>query len=113
LKAFLLDENVPRRIRFTPSLPVVHSGDFGVSCSDTFLWDTARANSYVIVTKDSDFSDRIMLAEPPPWIVHLRIGNMRKLEFHTFLAKIWPQVEALLPTHKLINVYASQIEAAG
>ena len=57
MKAFLFDENIPRRIRFKPTLPVLHSGDFGNSCTDTFLWDTARANSYIIVTKDSDFSE--------------------------------------------------------
>lgn len=111
MKAFLFDENVPNRIRFAPKLPVLHSRDLGTSCSDSFLWDTARANEYVIVTKDVDFSDRIMLSDPPPWIVHLRIGNMRKREFHTFLARIWPQVETLLPTHKLINVYTDQIES--
>lgn len=52
-----------------------------------------------------------MLAEPPPWIVHLRIGNMRKRDFHTFLEKVWPQIEALLPVNKLINVYRDKIEA--
>jgi len=43
--------------------------------------------------------------------VHLRIGNMRRRDFHEFLAKVWPQVETLLPAHKLVNVYADRIEA--
>jgi hypothetical protein len=27
---------------------------------------------------------------PPPWIVHLRFGNIRREEFHRFLASVWP-----------------------
>ena len=111
MKGLLLDENIPSRIIFTPTLPVVHSTSLGQSLSDTFLWEYACANEYVIVTKDTDFSNRIMLADPPPWVVHLRIGNMRKRDFHVFLARIWPQVEGLLPAHKLINVYSDRIEA--
>ncbi len=111
MKGLLLDENIPGRITFTPTLPVLHSTSLGQSLSDTFLWEYARANEYVILTKDTDFSNRIMLSHPPPWVVHLRIGNMRKWQFHLFLAQIWPRVERLLPAHKLINVYSDRIEA--
>jgi hypothetical protein len=43
--------------------------------------------------------------------VHLRFGNMRKREFHSFLAQVWPQIEILVIDHKLINIYLDQIEA--
>lgn len=111
MKGLLLDENIPSRILFTPQLPVLHATLLGSSLSDTFLWEYARANEYVILTKDTDFSNRILLSDPPPWIVHLRIGNMRKRDFHLFLARVWPDVERLLPAHKLINVYADRIES--
>jgi predicted nuclease of predicted toxin-antitoxin system len=64
----------------------------------------------VIVSKDADFSDRIILQSPPPWVVHLRFGNLRRKEFHARLARVWPQVEGLLKTHKLVNVYADRLE---
>ncbi|WP_353851558.1 DUF5615 family PIN-like protein [Microcystis sp. LE19-195.1E] len=64
-----------------------------------------------MVTKDADFSDRIMLDFSPPKVVHLRFGNIRKREFHQFLARIWPQIEALVIEHKLVNVYLDRIEA--
>lgn len=111
MRGFLFDENVPHRLTFTPSLPMVHSSDLGASLSDTSLWDFARQEEFVIVTKDADFSNRIMLTNPPPWIIHLRIGNIRKREFHLFLSSIWNQLEALLPVHKLILVYLDRIEA--
>jgi predicted nuclease of predicted toxin-antitoxin system len=111
LKGFLLDENVPYRLTFTPSLPIIHSSDLGQSSSDTSLWEYARKNEYVIVTKDADFTNRIMLSSPPRWVVHLRIGNMRKRDFHNFLAQVWTEIESLLPLHKLVLVYADRIEA--
>ena len=111
MRGFLLDENIPNRITFTPSLPIIHSTALGQSLTDSFLWEHRRSNGYVIVTKDTDFSNRTMLSDPPPWVVHLRIGNMRKRDFHSFLARVWPQVEALLPIHKLVNVYVDRIEA--
>ena len=41
----------------------------------------------------------------------MRVGNLRLAEFRSFVARVWPQVEALLPAHKLINVYRDRIEA--
>ena len=72
---------------------------------------TRASEKLVIVSKDADFSDRIMLSAPPPWIVHLRFGNLRRKEYHALLAKMWPHVEALLPQNKLICVYADRIES--
>lgn len=111
MTGFLFDENLPRQIRFTPFLPVAHVAVLGPSPQDVAVWEYARDKALVIVSKDADFSDRILIAEPPPWVVHLRIGNMRRHEFHAFLSRVWPQIEALLPAHKLVNVYLDHIEA--
>ncbi len=112
MKGFILDENVPVRLAFRPALPVVSSSSvLGKSADDSDLWDYARASSLVIVTKDADFSDRILVSAPPPWIVHLRFGNLRRQEYHRLLSQMWPHVEALLPKHKMIAVYADRIEA--
>ena len=111
MKGFLLDENIPRNVMFTPALPVIHASDLGVSVSDTMIWRHAQENDLVIVSKDADFSHRIMMASPPPWVVHLRFGNLRRRDFHTLLARLWPRIEAMLPEHKLVNVHADRIEA--
>jgi predicted nuclease of predicted toxin-antitoxin system len=110
VKGFLLDENLPHRLRFRLSGLIVHSRDIGERVSDDALWDYARDHDLVIVSKDADFSDRILIAEPPPRVVHLRFGNLRRSEFHSFLEKIWPRVEALLASHKLINIYRDALE---
>ncbi len=113
MKGWLLDQNLPSRLAFTPTLPVVAAASLGGNPSDGQLWDYARQEGLAIVTKDADFSGRIILHTPPPWIVHLRFGNLRRREFHSVLARAWPQVEALLPVHKLVNVYADRVEAVG
>ena len=86
MKGFLFDENLPVNILFSPSLPVEHVTDLGESPSDTEIWEYAKQNDLVIVSKDADFSDRIITSTPPPRVVHLRFGNMRKRDFHAFLS---------------------------
>lgn len=113
MKGWLLDQNLPARLGFTPGLPVTPASALGRNPSDSDLWAPAQQHEWVIVTKDADFSGRIILQAPPPWVVHLRFGNLRRREFHAVLARAWPQVEALLPAHKLVNIYADRVEAIG
>lgn len=111
MNGFLFDENLPRRLTFVPSRPVTWSTALGPSPSDSALWAHAKTNQLAIVSKDTDFSDRIMLADPPPWVIHLRFGNLRRRDFHELMARVWPQVESLLPAHKPIAIYQDRIEA--
>ncbi len=113
MKGFLLDENLPTRLRFTPSLPIVPFSALGASPSDSEVWEYARREKLVIVTKDADFSGRSILNEPPPWVVHLRFGNLRRSDFHALLARVWPQVEGLFENSKLVNVHADHVEGIG
>lgn len=105
------DEHLPARVSFQTSLTVVHSRDLGMSLSDTNLWHYALEHDYVIMTKDADFSNRILLADPPPKVVHSRFGNLRLSEFHQHLARNGSRIETLLATHKLVNVYFDRLEA--
>jgi predicted nuclease of predicted toxin-antitoxin system len=111
MNGFLFDEHLPANIQFTPSFPVIHVSVLGASPNDTQIWQYAKQNDLVIVTKDADFSDRLMVDSSPPKVVHLRFGNMRKRVFHAFLASVWPKIEALIVDHKLIDVYQDRIEA--
>ena len=112
MKAFLFDENVPSRLSIVPSKPLLGARDaIRARASDREIWDFATRNECAIVSKDADFSDLILASEPPPWVVHLRFGNLRRREYHRLLAQVWPRIESLLPEHKLIRVYADRIEA--
>jgi predicted nuclease of predicted toxin-antitoxin system len=113
MKGFLFDENLPTRLRFSPKLPIVPASKVGRNPSDSQIWEFAQKHSLVIVSKDADFSDRIITKSPPPWVVHLRFGNVRRNEFHALLARVWPQIETLLKSHKLVHVYADRLEGIG
>ncbi len=111
MNGFLLDENLPRRLTFNPSLPVTSTVSLGESPTDTAIWEHASDQRLVIVTKDPDFSARVLLTSSRPWVVHVRFGNLRSAAFHELLARLWPEVESRLPMHKLICLYSDRIEA--
>jgi predicted nuclease of predicted toxin-antitoxin system len=113
MKGFLFDENIPSRLLFSPSHPVIPFSRVAKNPSDSQIWAYARKRRLVIVSKDADFSDRIIICKPPPWVVHLRFGNLRRREFHALLARVWPQIEKLLRSHKLVNVYLNRLEGIG
>ncbi len=42
---------------------------------DGIIWEYAKANDFVIVSKDADFHQRSLLYGHPPKFIYLRIGN--------------------------------------
>jgi predicted nuclease of predicted toxin-antitoxin system len=110
MKGYYFDENVPSEVPFDLSLPIVSPASIGASPTDSAIWEFATRNELVIVSKDADFSLRIILKNPPPWVVHLRFGNLRRAEFEHALGRVWPEVERLLKHHKLVNVFLDRVE---
>ena len=88
MNGFLFDENLPQHIEVDTPNKIMHVLDLGKSLTDTEIWNYAKHNHLTIVTKDTDFSDRIVISKPPPKVVHFRFGNMRKKEFFLFVKKI-------------------------
>ena len=110
---FLIDANRPRRFALWSSSDCLHVQDLGDAWSDRQVWDYAVKNGLTIVTKDADFSDRVMFQRNPPSVIHLRIGNMRMRAFHAILGRVWPEVLKLAAKHKLVRVFVDRIECAG
>ena len=75
----LFDENLSHRL--AEALSDVYSGSEHLrncglrGASDERIWQYARENGFVIVSKDSDFSERSSLRGSPPKVIWLRIGN--------------------------------------
>ena len=111
MNGVLIDENLPEGLQLSSDIPVIHVTDLGESPSDTFVWRYARDQKLIILTKDADFSHRILADDPPPWIVHVRLGNLRLRPFIQHLTTVWPRVEELLPKHKMVTVFSDRIEA--
>jgi predicted nuclease of predicted toxin-antitoxin system len=55
---------------------------------DAMVWDYALTHNLTIVTNDSDFTDRIMSSNPPPRVIHLRVGNLRLAELRAILLRV-------------------------
>ncbi len=75
----LLDENLSDRIisQIVDLYPdSVHVKTLGlINTDDVLIWEYAKANDFVIASKDSDFHQRSLLYGHPPKFIYLRIGN--------------------------------------
>jgi predicted nuclease of predicted toxin-antitoxin system len=75
----LLDENLSDRIihRIVDLYPdSEHVKILALTnTDDALIWEYAKANDFVIVSKDSDFHQRSLLYGHPPKFIYLRIGN--------------------------------------
>ena len=74
----LFDANLSRRLVLTLGdvFPdSAHASVLGPDPGDENIWQYAKTNDYMIVSKDSDFYRMSVAWGPPPKVVWLRIGN--------------------------------------
>lgn len=75
----LFDQNLsPRLTRLLADIyfESVHVREVGLrEADDVAIWQYAKLNGYVIVSKDSDFQQRSLLRGAPPKFIWLRVGN--------------------------------------
>jgi len=64
-----------------------------------------------IVTKDADFSERIKLSDPPPRVIHFKVGDLGVRESYQIIHDSWEEACTLSKSHKLVNVYRGWVEA--
>lgn len=62
---------------------------------DTEVWDYARQESFLIVTKDADFSDLSLLRGFPPKVIWIRRGNCKTTDIETILRSHYDDIEDL------------------
>jgi predicted nuclease of predicted toxin-antitoxin system len=70
----LSDQLIPQIIDFYPNLSHVKLLKL-TNTDDVIIWEYAKANGFVIVSKDSDFHQRSLLYGHPPKFIYLRVGN--------------------------------------
>ncbi|NJO43354.1 MAG: DUF5615 family PIN-like protein [Cyanobacteria bacterium CRU_2_1] len=62
---------------------------------DLEVWEYARREEFLIVTKDADFSDLCLLRGFPPKVVWLRRGNCRTSDIAEILRNRFNDIENL------------------
>ena len=75
----LLDQNLsPRLVEQLSGLypGIAHVQSVGLDrAPDEIVWNYARENNCIVVTKDSDFHERSIILGHPPKVVWIRRGN--------------------------------------
>lgn len=62
---------------------------------DQAVWELARREGYLIVTKDADFSDLCMLFGFPPKVTWIRRGNCGNKDIEAILRRHNEEITAL------------------
>jgi predicted nuclease of predicted toxin-antitoxin system len=76
----LFDQNISYRIlkllteEYRESTHVKSEGM--INAPDRQIWEFAKKNGFIVVTKDSDFNDLNSLYGFPPKVIWLRLGNL-------------------------------------
>lgn len=110
MSRYLIDENLPATLAPILGGDCLASSALGARPTDAELWQHARADDRVLLTKDADFFERILLEGPPPKIVWLRVGNLRRVELEEHVRRAWPAVVALLVSCDVVQVHRDQLE---
>ncbi len=97
---FLVDARLPPALaRVLTDLRHVadHVADVGLlSAADSAIWRYAIDNAAVLITKDEDFSDQVLLGGPAPVVVWVRAGNLTRRQLLDWFDPLLDQVTALV-----------------
>lgn len=107
---YLIDVNLPYRFSLWHSEDYIHQKDIDDGWTDSQIWHYAETNKLTSITKDSDFSNRILFKNPPPRVIHIKIGNSTIKDLFDTLTPIWDEVLKMSETHRLVNVFRDRIE---
>lgn len=107
---YLIDANLPYYFGLWNTPEFIHVKDLNDAWSDDTIWNYARDHNLIIITKDVDFSHKVLFQGTPPKVIHCKFGNLRVKALHHLISGIWPEIETLIADSNLINVYADRIE---
>ncbi len=65
------------------------------TAEDTLVWEHAKDNGFVVVTKDADFADLSVLRGFPPKVVWIRRGNCSTTDIENLLRDHNSEIEDL------------------
>lgn len=96
----LLDENLSRRLvpflqhDYPGSTQVTHLGL--ESATDSVVWQTAKDQGFVIVTRDADFEELSLVWGQPPQVIWLKTPNQSRAATLKILLDNRPLIEEAL-----------------
>ena len=82
MPGYLIDVNLPYYFNLWRGSDYLHVRDLDDEWLDTRIWSYAKQQSLTIVSKDADFSAKVLVEVPPPRVIHIRFGNLKMRQFH-------------------------------
>ena len=76
----------------------------GNATTDAEVCRLATKDGRVVVSKDRDFYDSLLLRGEPPKLLLVRVGNMRKAELTRLFSERLPQLVALLGENDFVEL---------
>ena len=107
---YLIDANLPYYFSIWNTPEFVHQKDIDDEWTDEQIWEYAINHDMTIITKDSDFSHKMIFRQPPPKVIHIRLGNIRMKEFYQIISSVWNDIVDASNNSKLVSVYSDRIE---
>jgi len=100
--ALLIDQNLSPKLvhRLLDTFPgSVHVSEAGLAeALDRAVWEYARANSLVLVSKDADFGELGLMLGFPPSVVWIRRGNCTTGDIENLLRDNREAIETMAQT---------------
>ena len=108
---FLVDAQLPPALArwiVSQGHQATHVFDIGLqSADDPVIWERARSQNTVIISKDEDFVDHWLLSAEPVQLVWIRKGNGANQALRAWLEPLWPDaVKRLEQGEKFIELRA-------
>jgi len=107
---FLIDVNLPKLFSYFNYPEFTHLVDINPKMSDTEVWNFAKENTLIILTKDSDFYYKSLSEEKTVKVIYFRLGNQKLSELHTYFSNNWDLIKTQIESHWLIIASHSEIE---
>ena len=90
----------------------IHASELpdGATLPDAALWEHAGRDGCVLVSKDSDFWDLMLLRGSPPQLIYIALGNCSNVRLAAHLEYQWDDIStAIQAGASMVAVYASRL----
>ena len=108
--SFLVDVNLPKFFSFFNSNNFIFVSDINLEMTDTEIWNYALEHNFVILTKDTDFLNRVLVSGTSPKVIYFQLGNCSLKELYQYFNANWVRIQSEIENSKLIIAKENHIE---
>ena len=83
----------------------------GIQLPDETLWQYAKKENLIVISKDRDFFDFSLLRGLPPQVLYINVGNCSNDRLLSILEQVWEETKkALAAGNSLVIITQSGIQ---